>query len=174
MRGGGDESDLSSYEKSILKPSYVTLLSDGSKATNMVSMWIATRRGGQFRPFLGRKPTHQLKAFEGINVSTLGVNPLKKPLTPCRLQIIEKASFIPVAFLISASELDPLVCSSVLATSRGVVTAPPTPPATAPAKTCVMGEYVFDGFIEDLTTSYVENWTAVKGTVITSVVGYER
>jgi hypothetical protein len=115
--------------------------------------------------------TYQLSAFDGMKVSTLGVNPLAKPFAPCLLHISCTASLIPRAFRISASVLDPLVCSSVFATSSGVVTAPPTPPAIPPASTCVIGEYSLLGLISFLQTSYVLNWTAVKGTVMTSVVG---
>ena len=43
----------------------------------------------------------QHNALLGINVNTLGANPLANPFTPSRTQIIRNASFNPLACLIS-------------------------------------------------------------------------
>lgn len=79
--------------------------------------------------------TYQQRALLGTLVNILGVIPLANPAKPCLCQIIEKASDIPLAFLIAASSEDPRVCSKVLQTSSGVVTAAATAPAIPPAVT---------------------------------------
>lgn len=61
----------------------------------------------------------------------------------------------------------------VFITSIGVVRAAAKPPATAPARQCVRGSYSLRGFIVVEIDSYARNCSAVKGTVIESVVGYE-
>lgn len=73
--------------------------------------------------------------------------------------------------MIAGSVEVPLVCSKVLHTSNGVVIAAPNAPDIPPHRTCVIGEYEFVGFVSLLSSSYVENWTAVNGTVIVKVVG---
>lgn len=114
---------------------------------------------------------NQHNALLGMNVNTRGDSPLAKPLIPSLCQMIRKASTRPFVFRISASEDDPRVCSSVLATSRGVVTPAATPPASPPAIICVIGEYTPEGFKSFFRCSYTVNWTAVNGTVIVNVVG---
>lgn len=58
-------------------------------------------------------------------------------------------------------------------TSIGVVRAAANPPAMAPARQCVKGSYFLTGFIVVDMDSYARNCSAVKGTVMESVVGYE-
>ena len=78
-------------------------------------------------------------AVLGAAVTTRAFIPLKKPLAPSLLQIIPAAPKRPRACLISGSEAIPLVCRSVLITSRGVVAAAANPPANPPAVQCVKG-----------------------------------
>lgn len=65
--------------------------------------------------------------------------PRKNPFMPSLLQMMPAAGHNPLHCLISASVEEPLVCSSVLMTSNGVVAAAATPPAVPPAMQCVSG-----------------------------------
>lgn len=80
---------------------------------------------------------------------------------------------MPLAFRISGSDDVPRVCNNVFATSKGVVTAAATAPASPPEIMCVAGEYTPLGLSNDFSCSYTVNCTAVNGTVIVRVVGYE-
>lgn len=96
----------------------------------------------------------QHSAFDGILVNIRGVMPRANPAAPCRSQMMRAASLMPRAFRIAASSDDPRVCSSVLHTSSGVVTAAATAPAIPPAVTCVHGEYCPSGFNRSLQEVY--------------------
>lgn len=95
----------------------------------------------------------QHKAVLGMIVRTRGVRPRPNPFSPSLCQITLKASAIPLTPRMSASPDVPLVCNIVLATSKGVVTAAATAPATAPEVICVVGEYSPDGFIKRFSCS---------------------
>lgn len=88
----------------------------------------------------------QHKAVLGMAVITLGASPLPNPFSPSLAQMTLKASAIPLTFRMSRSCDVPFVCKIVFATSRGVVTAAATPPATPPDIICVTGEYSCVGF----------------------------
>lgn len=87
-------------------------------------------------------------AVLGMVVMILGLRPLKNPPHPFLLLIILAASINPRAFRTSVSAIEPLVCSSVLITSKGVVIAAATPPARPPATQWVIGSYALEGFID--------------------------
>lgn len=91
--------------------------------------------------------TYQQIAVLGIVCNILGLSPLKNPPQPFLAFIILAACIKPFAFLISGSCTVPRVCSNVLITSRGVVTAAAAPPANPPATQCVRGSYDLEGFI---------------------------
>ena len=78
-------------------------------------------------------------AVLGIVVTTLGLTPLKNPLSPSLLFSNLQPSRKPFTFLNSGSFAVPLVCSIVFTTSIGVVSAAAKPPATPPAAQCVKG-----------------------------------
>ena len=88
----------------------------------------------------------QQMAVLGMVVTILGFSPLKKPVQPSLRWMIRAASKSPFTFRNSASAAVPLVCSSVLITSSGVVMPAATPPAIPPAKQCVYGSYFPVGF----------------------------
>jgi len=69
----------------------------------------------------GEGDTHQQMAVLGIVVMILGRHPRKNPPQPYWRLMIEAATARPFADLISTSLAVPLVCSSVLMTSSGVV-----------------------------------------------------
>jgi hypothetical protein len=106
-------------------------------------------------------------------VTTRGASPRVNPRQPSRRAMIRSASAIPRAPRISASVLDPRVCSSVFATSSGVVSAAATAPAVPPHTACASGEYAPLGLSAFFACSYTVNCAAVNGTLIVSVVGYE-
>ena len=60
---------------------------------------------------------------------------------------------VSVTLVLRLPRFDDAVCSSVFATSSGVVTAPATAPARPPETMCVAGEYIPDGLRNDLSCS---------------------
>lgn len=113
-------------------------------------------------------------AVLGIVVTIRGRTPLKKPRKPSRWYNKRQPPTKLLMFCTAGSLDVPLVCKIVLMTSMGVVRPAAKPPATAPAKQCVTGSYFFVGFKVVDSDSYARNWRAVKGTVMESVVGYDR
>lgn len=99
------------------------------------------------KTYLQASYADQQIAVLGIVVTTRGLTPLKKPLKPSRLSNNRHPSINPLTCRSSGSEAVPLVCSIVLTTSIGVVSAAANPPATAPAEQCVTGSYTFLGFM---------------------------
>jgi len=115
--------------------------------------------------------THQQMAVLGAAVTTLALIPRKKPFAPSLLAMILAASIRPLAFRISTSAPFPRVCKSVLITSKGVVAAAASPPASPPAVQCVTGSYPSRRLMSLDSDSYAVNCSAVKGTVMARVVG---